>query len=72
MLYVMFFGRYPFETPPAGVPKAKEILEMLDKMVTQKYTIPEPNEITLEVSSSSWFVKLAVQPCEGFRRKCRL
>eukprot|EP00798_Chlamydomonas_sp_ICE-L_P004614 gene4614-14808_t len=34
MLYIMLFGRYPFDTPPGPneVPKAAEILQMLDKM----------------------------------------
>ena len=34
MLYVMLYGRYPFETPAgSSMPKATEILAMLDKMV---------------------------------------
>jgi serine/threonine-protein kinase SRK2 len=38
MLYVMLYGRYPFDTPPGqAVPKAAEILQMLDKMVNMKW-----------------------------------
>ncbi|KAG1679770.1 hypothetical protein FOA52_012681 [Chlamydomonas sp. UWO 241] len=49
MLYVMLYGRYPFDTPPgANVPKAKEILQMLDKMVGMRYTIPEGVEVSPE------------------------
>lgn len=37
MLYVMFYGRYPFEVPAgAAMPKATEILSMLDNMVGHK------------------------------------
>jgi serine/threonine-protein kinase SRK2 len=45
----MLYGRYPFDTPPgANVPKAKEILQMLDKMVGMRYTIPEGVEVSTE------------------------
>lgn len=49
MLYVMLYGRYPFESPQGqNVPKAQEILQMLDKMVNMKYSMPENVEITAE------------------------
>ncbi|KAJ9529711.1 hypothetical protein QJQ45_014440 [Haematococcus lacustris] len=42
MLFVMLYGRYPFDTPAGqNVPKAAEILQMLDKMLNQRYSIPE-------------------------------
>ncbi|KXZ46593.1 hypothetical protein GPECTOR_42g804 [Gonium pectorale] len=47
MLYVMFYGRYPFETPPGStMPKATEILAMLDNMVRQRYELPAHVEIS--------------------------
>ena len=47
MLYVMLYGRYPFDSPPgANVPKAAEILQMLDKMVSMRYPIPEAVEVS--------------------------
>mmetsp|Transcript_40234 Transcript_40234/g.89327 ORF Transcript_40234/g.89327 Transcript_40234/m.89327 type:complete len:381 (-) Transcript_40234:812-1954(-) len=49
MLYVMLYGRYPFDTPPGqNVPKAAEILQMLDKMVNMRYAMPEGVEISAE------------------------
>jgi serine/threonine-protein kinase SRK2 len=49
MLYVMLYGRYPFDSPPgANVPKAAEILQMLDKMVGMRYTIPDGVEVSPE------------------------
>jgi serine/threonine-protein kinase SRK2 len=49
MLYVMLYGRYPFDSPPGqNVPKATEILQMLDKMVGQKYAMPESVEVSGE------------------------
>jgi len=49
MLYVMLYGRYPFDTPPGqNVPKAAEILQMLDKMVNMKYSLPDNIEISAE------------------------
>ena len=32
MLYIMLVGSYPFDVPP-GLPKAKEMMHLLDKMV---------------------------------------
>ncbi|GLC37612.1 hypothetical protein PLESTB_001667900 [Pleodorina starrii] len=47
MLYVMFYGRYPFEVPAgAAMPKATEILSMLDNMVRQKYELPAKVEVS--------------------------
>eukprot|EP00798_Chlamydomonas_sp_ICE-L_P024140 gene24140-9725_t len=50
MLYVMLYGRYPFDTPPGqnNVPKAAEILQMLDKMVNMRYPMPDGVEISPE------------------------
>ena len=49
MLYVMLVGKYPFDTPPGqNVPKATEILHMLDKMVNSKYIIPENIEMSAD------------------------
>jgi hypothetical protein len=37
MLYVMFYGRYPFEAPAgSAMPKATEIMAMLDHMVRDR------------------------------------
>ncbi|KAG2499808.1 hypothetical protein HYH03_002104 [Edaphochlamys debaryana] len=47
MLYVMFYGRYPFETPAgSAMPKATEILAMLDNMVRQRYELSPHVEIS--------------------------
>ncbi|GLI66872.1 hypothetical protein VaNZ11_010863 [Volvox africanus] len=47
MLYVMFYGRYPFEVPAgAAMPKATEILSMLDNMVRQRYELPTKVDIS--------------------------
>lgn len=49
MLYVMLFGRYPFESPASGtISRANEILKMLEKMVNRKYPMPENVELTPE------------------------
>ncbi|GAX76465.1 hypothetical protein CEUSTIGMA_g3910.t1 [Chlamydomonas eustigma] len=49
MLYVMLYGRYPFESPPgAKVSKGVEILQLVGMMVDMKYTIPEDVEVSSE------------------------
>lgn len=49
MLYVMLYGRYPFEAPAGSAqPKATEILAMLDNMVRQNYRLAPEVEISPE------------------------
>lgn len=49
MLYVMLFGRYPFDSPANQTPgRAHEIIQMLDKMVNKNYVIPENVRISTE------------------------
>ncbi len=50
MLYVMLCGRYPFESPKScgGATRSYEIFSMLEKMVGQKYVIPDQLGVSAE------------------------
>lgn len=49
MLYIMLYGKYPFDIPAAAnMPKAREVLQMLDKMVNRKYEIYEKVKVSKE------------------------
>ncbi|KAG1669330.1 hypothetical protein FOA52_014892 [Chlamydomonas sp. UWO 241] len=48
MLYVMLYGRYPFEMPPGdkAQPKVAEITRVLEKMVASDFAMPRSVEVS--------------------------
>uniref|UniRef100_A0A7R9VAN1 Protein kinase domain-containing protein n=1 Tax=Chlamydomonas euryale TaxID=1486919 RepID=A0A7R9VAN1_9CHLO len=50
MLYVMLYGRYPFEMPPGHnqQPKVNEITAVLEKMVNMQFAMPSHVEVSAE------------------------
>lgn len=49
ILYIMLYGVYPFDIPGgSAMPVAREVLQMLDKMVNRKYELPEKIKVSKE------------------------
>lgn len=49
ILYILLYGKYPFDVQAgASMPKAKEVLQMLDKMVNRKYVLHEKVKVSKE------------------------